>query len=133
MTFTQVSQGEGSFIRLFAELRRPGLHVTRAALLQRREVERAIEIYFEHAEADDRRSVAEIPDGVYTASGFLDGDGINEDIPVHVVVTVTVDAQGDPRLVDDEQVAPVAGDVAVADLDSGRAPAIRGRTHLDTQ
>lgn len=61
-------------------------------------VERAIEIYFEHAEADDRRSVAEIPDGVYTASGFLDGDGINEDIPVHVVVTVTV--EGDRMTVD---------------------------------
>lgn len=54
-------------------------------------VEKAIEIFFEHAEADDRRSVADIPNGVYTASGFLDGDGINEDIPVHVVVTVTID------------------------------------------
>jgi len=61
-------------------------------------VERAIEIYFEHAELDDRRSVAEIPDGVYTASGFLDGDGINEDVPVHVVVTVTI--AGDTMTVD---------------------------------
>lgn len=53
-------------------------------------VEAAIHAYFSHAEGDDRRSVADIPDGVYCAAGSLDGDGISDDTPVHVVVTVTV-------------------------------------------
>ncbi|WP_353807600.1 hydantoinase B/oxoprolinase family protein [Agromyces sp. SYSU T00194] len=61
-------------------------------------VDAAIQTYFAHAEADDRRSVSEIPDGTYRASGFLDGDGISEDVPVHVQVTVTI--EGDRMTVD---------------------------------
>lgn len=61
-------------------------------------VEAAIGTYFGHAEADDRRSVTDIPDGVYTASGSLDGDGIDDDMPVQVVVTVRV--AGDHMTID---------------------------------
>jgi N-methylhydantoinase B len=61
-------------------------------------VDAAIRTYFAHAESDDRRSVAAIPDGVYTASGMLDGDGIDDDVPVEVVVTVTV--AGDQMTID---------------------------------
>ena len=61
-------------------------------------VSAAIDIYFAQAEADDRRSVSEIPDGTYFAEGFLDGDGLHEDIPVHV--KVAVDISGDTMTVD---------------------------------
>jgi N-methylhydantoinase B len=57
----------------------------------------AIARFFEQAEQEDRASVAAIPDGVYSASGFLDGDGISAR-PVKVVVTVTV--RGDEMEVD---------------------------------
>lgn len=71
-------------------------------------VDAAIQVFFAQAEADDRRSVAEIPDGVYSAEGFLDGDGMHEDIPVHVKVAVTV-----------------AGDTMTVDL-TGSSPQSRG-------
>lgn len=57
----------------------------------------SIESVFEQAEAQDRRSVEEIPDGVYTAEGRLDNDGVTDD-PVYVKVAVTV--QGDEMKVD---------------------------------
>lgn len=61
------------------------------------QVRRSIESVFEQAEAQDRRSVGEIPDGVYTAEGRLDNDGVTDD-PVYVKVAVTV--QGDEMKVD---------------------------------
>lgn len=61
------------------------------------QVRSSIESVFEQAEAQDRRSVEEIPDGVYTAEGRLDNDGVTDD-PVYVKVTVTV--QGDEMKVD---------------------------------
>lgn len=53
-------------------------------------VQAAIARFFSQAEEDDLRSVAAIPDGVYSAEGSLDGDGIDEGRPVFVCVTVTV-------------------------------------------
>lgn len=61
------------------------------------QVRSSIESVFEQAEAQDRRSVEEIPDGVYTAEGQLDNDGVTDD-PVYVKVAVTV--QGDEMKVD---------------------------------
>ena len=61
------------------------------------QVRQSIESVFRQAEAQDRRSVEEIPDGVYTAEGRLDNDGVTED-PVYVKVAVTV--QGDEMTVD---------------------------------
>ncbi|MBX5440276.1 MAG: hydantoinase B/oxoprolinase family protein [Solirubrobacteraceae bacterium] len=67
------------------------------------QVEASIERFFAQAEAADRASVAEIPDGVYRAEGALDGDGIS-DRPVPVVVTVTV--EGDEMTIDLEGSSP---------------------------
>lgn len=61
------------------------------------QVETSVRLVFEQAEVEDRRSVAEIPDGVYAADGYLDDDGVTED-PVYVRVTVTV--EGDSMTVD---------------------------------
>ena len=61
------------------------------------QVRSSIESVFEQAEAQDRRSVEEIPDGVYTAEGRLDNDGVTDD-PVYVKGAVTV--QGDEMKVD---------------------------------
>lgn len=62
---------------------------------------------FAQAEALDRAAIAELPDGVYRAEGFIDNDGQGTG-PVKVCVTVTID-----------------GDRMVVDLD-GTSPAVRG-------
>ena len=67
------------------------------------QVDASIERFFAQAEAADRASVAQIPDGTYRAEGALDGDGIS-DRPVPVVVTVTVD--GDDMTIDLEGSSP---------------------------
>ena len=61
------------------------------------QVEQSILAVFKQAEAEDRASVSEIPDGVYVEDAYLDNDGVTED-PVHVKVTVTV--EGDSMIVD---------------------------------
>ncbi len=61
------------------------------------QVEQSILAVFKQAEAEDRASVSEIPDGVYIEDAYLDNDGVTED-PVHVKVTVTV--EGDSMIVD---------------------------------
>ena len=61
------------------------------------EVQQSVEMVFAQAEAEDRASVAEIPDGVYVADGYLDGDPVTEE-PVYIKVTVTID--GDTMIVD---------------------------------
>lgn len=61
------------------------------------QVDASIKRYFAQAEAEDRASVAAIPDGTYHAEGALDDDGIN-DAPVPVAVSVTV--VGDEMVVD---------------------------------
>jgi N-methylhydantoinase B len=43
----------------------------------------------DHGESMARRALAEVPTGTYTASDFIDGDGITEDrIPIQVTVTI---------------------------------------------
>jgi N-methylhydantoinase B len=63
------------------------------------EVRASIETFFAHAEEADRQSVSAIPDGVYSAAGFLDGDPDAGTVPIAVSVTVSgdrmsVDLQG---------------------------------------
>lgn len=58
----------------------------------------AVAQFCSRAEADDRASVREIPDGTYCAASDLDSDGLNEERPVHVEVTVTI--AGDQMIVD---------------------------------
>ena len=60
-------------------------------------LQQSIQLVFDQAEVEDRASVSEIPDGVYVADGYLDGDPITEE-PVYVKVTVTV--AGDSMTVD---------------------------------
>ncbi len=61
------------------------------------QVETSMELVFDQAEAEDRTSVSEIPDGTYVADGFLDGDPVTEE-PIYIKVTVTV--AGDSLTVD---------------------------------
>ncbi|MGP5269692.1 hydantoinase B/oxoprolinase family protein [Corynebacterium variabile] len=55
------------------------------------------EIFRQTAELE-RERLAAIPDGVYSAEGWLDNDGVNLDTPLKVGVTVTVD--GDAMTID---------------------------------
>lgn len=51
----------------------------------------------DHGERISRQAIREIPDGVYTADDYIDGDGISEQqFPIHVTVTV----RGDEMTVD---------------------------------
>lgn len=52
----------------------------------------AIDNIFEQAEEIHREAVRELADGVYTASGCLDSDGVGDD-PVPVQVKVTIDGE----------------------------------------
>ncbi len=61
------------------------------------QLQKSIQLVFDQAEAEDRASVSEIPDGVYVADGYLDGDPVTEE-PVYIKVTVTV--AGDNMTVD---------------------------------
>ncbi|MEZ4624578.1 MAG: hydantoinase B/oxoprolinase family protein [Thermomicrobiales bacterium] len=56
----------------------------------RETVEAAAQQIFAQASELDRQVVAAMPDGVYTAEGFLDDDGVSDD-PVHVKLTVTIE------------------------------------------
>lgn len=56
------------------------------------ELLRAFEAIMNHGESMARQALQSVPPGVYTASDFIDGDGITDDrIPVQVKVTVTQD------------------------------------------
>ncbi|MET9342472.1 hydantoinase B/oxoprolinase family protein [Nonomuraea sp. NPDC003804] len=48
---------------------------------------------FAQTERLERQAIAAIPDGTYTAGGFLDNDGIDLDTPLPVNVTVTVEGE----------------------------------------
>ncbi len=60
-------------------------------------IDSAKEDIFRQSEELDSAAVAAIPDGVYTAEGFIDNDGVIDE-PVPVRVTVTID--GDQMIVD---------------------------------
>ncbi len=55
-------------------------------------VEAAAEEIFSQSERLDREAVGAVPDGVYTAEGFLDSDGVGDD-PVRMRVKITVDGE----------------------------------------
>ena len=55
--------------------------------------ESAIGNIYRQTEKLDREAIAAIPDGTYSAEGFLDNDGVTDDpIPVKVAVTIAGDA-----------------------------------------
>jgi N-methylhydantoinase B len=52
----------------------------------------AFESLFAHGEAQARRALTALPDGVYEASDVIDGDGVSDDeLPIRVRVTVSGD------------------------------------------
>lgn len=51
----------------------------------------SIDLMIEHGEALARTAVSQIPDGEYSASGFMDSDGVDLDRTLDVAVTVRVD------------------------------------------
>ena len=55
-------------------------------------VEAAAEEIFRQSEQLDREAIRAIPDGVYTAEGFLDSDGVGDD-PVRMKVKITVEGE----------------------------------------
>ena len=55
-------------------------------------VEAAAEEIFRQSEQLDREAIRAIPDGEYTAEGFLDSDGVGDD-PVRVKVRITVEGE----------------------------------------
>lgn len=55
-------------------------------------VEAAAEEIFSQSERLDREAVGAVPDGVYTAEGFLDSDGVGDD-PVRMRVKITVEGE----------------------------------------
>lgn len=63
----------------------------------RARVEAAATAMFDQAERQSREAVLRIPDGTYSAEGWLDGDGISDD-PVRVAVVVHV--AGDSMVMD---------------------------------
>ena len=59
---------------------------------RRETVEMAAEEIFRQSEQLDREAIRAIPDGTYTAEGFLDSDGVGDD-PIHVKVKITVEGE----------------------------------------
>ncbi len=53
-------------------------------------IEAARDEIFRQTEALERKTVADIPDGVYEAEGVLDNDGIDLDTPIPITLKVTV-------------------------------------------
>jgi N-methylhydantoinase B len=52
-------------------------------------IEQAAQSMFAQAERQDREAITAVPDGIYTAEGWLDGDGISDD-PVRIAVWIEV-------------------------------------------
>lgn len=64
-----------------------------ADVLQKYGLERvraAVARFWDHSEDAVRRAIRSIPNGTYTASSFLDNDGVHKDVPIPVVVSVHV-------------------------------------------
>ena len=58
------------------------------------QVQGAVERYWDQSEAAVKRAIADIPNGTYEASSFLDNDGVHEDETVEVNVAVHVTNEG---------------------------------------
>jgi N-methylhydantoinase B len=86
-------------------------------------VRSAVELMWEHSERAARAAIAEIPDGVYEASSFLDNDGIDFDqkIPIHVAVHV----HGDEMTIDFSGIAKQLNGPLNAGRDGGAVTVAR--------
>lgn len=86
-------------------------------------VRASIETMWEQTERETRAAIASIPDGTYTASAFLDDDGVvrNKRIPIDVSVTV----RGDEITVDLSGLGPQAAGPINAGFNGGALAACR--------
>lgn len=78
----------------------------------------AREVIFAQTDELERRRIAAIPDGEYTAEGYLDNDGVNLDTPLRVGVRVVVD--GERMLID----LTDSADQARGPVNCGRSQAV---------
>ncbi|MGP4014829.1 hydantoinase B/oxoprolinase family protein [Saccharopolyspora sp. 5N708] len=81
-------------------------------------IAQAREEIFAQTERVERQQVAEIPDGTYEATGYLDNDGIDLDTPLKVTVRIIVDR--DRMMIDLTDCA----DQTTGPVNCGRAQAI---------
>ena len=85
-------------------------------------VREAVDIFWKRSEAAMRRAIAEIPDGVYSASSFLDDDGITGNtIPIEVSVRV----EGEELTVDLSNIADQVKGPLNAGYEGGAVAAAR--------
>ncbi|MEO1574894.1 MAG: hydantoinase B/oxoprolinase family protein [Pseudomonadota bacterium] len=56
-------------------------------------IDAARDVIFQQTEALEREAVSALPDGTYTAEGFLDNDGLGSD-PLPVKLSLTIDGDG---------------------------------------
>ena len=83
----------------------------------------AVELMWQHSERAARDAISKIPDGVYTASSFLDNDGIDlsKSIPINVAVRV----HGDEMTVDFSGIADQLNGPLNAGRDGGAVTVAR--------
>ena len=75
----QIAAGKTAELRAHDFLKKHGVKLFRDA----------VEELIDHGERIARAAIAEIPDGVYTADGYADGDGVSED-PIYIKLTATI-------------------------------------------
>ncbi|HCQ99193.1 MAG: 5-oxoprolinase [Proteobacteria bacterium] len=87
------------------------------------QVQAAVERYWDQSEAAVKRAIADIPNGTYEASSFLDNDGVHEDETVEVNVAVHVTNEG--ITVDLSGIGPEASGPMNAGYEGGAVAASR--------
>ena len=87
------------------------------------QVRAAVERYWDQSEAAVKRAIADIPNGTYEASSFLDNDGVHQDDTVEVNVAVHV--ADDEITVDLSGIGPEANGPLNAGYEGGAVAASR--------
>jgi N-methylhydantoinase B len=87
------------------------------------QVRAAVELMWDHSERAARAAISKIPDGVYTASSFLDNDGI--DLSKKIPIDVAVHVHGDEMTVDFSGIADQLNGPLNAGRDGGAVTVAR--------
>ena len=77
---SQIAAGKTAELRAHDFLKKHGVALFR----------NAVEDLIDHGERIARAAIEQIPDGMYTADGYADGDGVSED-PIYMKLTATID------------------------------------------
>jgi N-methylhydantoinase B len=83
----------------------------------------AIEMFWTKSELATRKAIAEIPDGEYRASAFLDDDGIHHGVPIKINVVVRI--EGSDIIVDLSDIADQVQGPLNAGYEGGAVAAAR--------